>query len=78
MKNIQSLYSENCKTCSLMVKMPIPLNDQMECNLNQNSCRFLPGEWKLKSWLYTVYGHEKGQEEPTKALLKKNEEENFP
>lgn len=46
---MQGLYAENCKTYSLTVKMPILLNDGIECNLNQNSSGFLLGDWKLKS-----------------------------
>lgn len=72
-KDMQGLYSENCKTCSLIVKIPILLNDEMECNLNEHSSRFLPGEWKLASWLYAVYGHEKGQEVTNQGTLKEKQ-----
>lgn len=48
-KDTQGLCSENYKTCPLIVKILIALNDQTECNLNKNSSKFLPGEWKLKS-----------------------------
>lgn len=72
---MQDFYSENCKICSLIVKMPILLTDEIKCNLNENTSRFLPGEWKLASWLYTESGHGKGQEATNQFTLEEKEGE---